>query len=120
MQLNTRGAVQAIAEIGTIIAQINQLQGTIAAAVEEQSVTTNEISRNVAEAARGTAEIVDNIGAVSATAQNTRDAAGQTQRAAEDLARVAAELQGLVDRFKYDRGRPSAPATRQAAVPARR
>jgi methyl-accepting chemotaxis protein len=47
IQADTKGAVQAIAKIGTIINQINDFSGTIASAVEEQAATTNQISRSV-------------------------------------------------------------------------
>ena len=47
IQTDTKGAVEAIAQIGTIISQINDIQSTIASAVEEQTATTAEISRNV-------------------------------------------------------------------------
>src|SRR5207302_10345027 len=50
IQNNTRGAVEAIGQIGQIIDQINDIQNTIATAVEEQTAVTGEISRNVAEA----------------------------------------------------------------------
>ena len=53
IQGDTKGAVEAIAQIGKIINQINDIQNTIASAVEEQTATTGEISRNVAEAAQG-------------------------------------------------------------------
>ena len=53
IQGDTRGAVSAIGQISTIINQINDIQNTIASAVEEQTATTNEIGRNVAEAAQG-------------------------------------------------------------------
>ncbi len=52
IQGDTKGAVDAIAQIGKIINQINDIQNTIASAVEEQTSTTGEISRNVAEAAQ--------------------------------------------------------------------
>ncbi len=48
IQGDTKGAVKAIEEIGTIINQINDISNSIASAVEEQTVTTNEIGRNVA------------------------------------------------------------------------
>ena len=53
IQTDTRGAVEAIGQIGQIINQINDIPNTIASAVEEQTATTNEISRNVTEAAQG-------------------------------------------------------------------
>ena len=49
IQTDTKGAVDAIAQIGTIIGQINDIQSTIASAVEQQTATTAEISRNVAK-----------------------------------------------------------------------
>ncbi|KRC43346.1 chemotaxis protein [Nocardioides sp. Root224] len=53
IQGDTTGAVEAIGEISTIITSINDYQLTIASAVEEQTATTNEMSRNVAEASSG-------------------------------------------------------------------
>src|SRR5262245_25000627 len=53
IQGDTHGAVEAIGQISKIINQINDIQNTIASAVEEQTATTGEISRNVAEAAKG-------------------------------------------------------------------
>ncbi|KMM45125.1 chemotaxis protein, partial [Cellulomonas sp. A375-1] len=47
IQSDTTGAVGAIGEIETIIASINDYQLTIASAVEEQTATTNEMSRGV-------------------------------------------------------------------------
>ena len=53
IQADTGGAVTAIAEIGSVIGRISDIQKNVASAVEEQSLTTNEITRNLAEAARG-------------------------------------------------------------------
>jgi methyl-accepting chemotaxis protein len=58
---NTGGAVSAIASIRGVIAVISGISTEIATAVEEQSATTSEMARNVAEAARGAVTISDNI-----------------------------------------------------------
>ncbi|MDT0166605.1 methyl-accepting chemotaxis protein, partial [Actinotalea sp. AC32] len=50
IQADTAGAVDAIGQISQIIASINDFQLTIASAVEEQTATTTEMSRGVAEA----------------------------------------------------------------------
>jgi methyl-accepting chemotaxis protein len=71
IQADTREAVDAIAEISSVIARINDYQTTIASAVEEQTATTNEMSRNVAEAAMGSTEIAQNIVGVATAAQTT-------------------------------------------------
>ena len=101
IQGDTRSAVGAIAQISSIINQINDIQNTIASAVEEQTATTNEISRNVADAARGSGEIAQNITGVARAAQGTSSGAGDTERASSELARMAAALQQLVSQFRY-------------------
>ncbi|WP_203863702.1 hypothetical protein, partial [Planobispora rosea] len=92
-------AVAAIAEISEIIARINDYQLTIASAVEEQSATTNEMNRSVAEAAAGSGQIAGNISSVATAAQMTSGSVVDTQRAAEELARMSAELRAVVSRF---------------------
>ncbi len=99
IQGDTRSAVSAIGQIGTIIHQINDIQNTIASAVEEQTATTNEISRNVADAARGSGEIAQNITGVARAAQSTSSGASDTEKASASLAEMAADLQRLVSQF---------------------
>lgn len=101
IQVDTRSAVSAIGQIGSIIHQINDIQNTIASAVEEQTATTNEISRNVADAARGSGEIAQNITGVARAAQGTSSGASDTERASASLAKMAAELQKLVSQFTF-------------------
>jgi methyl-accepting chemotaxis protein len=101
IQSDTRRSMGAIRQIGTVIAQINDIQATIASAVEEQTATTNEIARNIAEASAGSADIARNITAVADAAQSTTQGANHTQQAARELARMATDLQKLVDQFKY-------------------
>jgi methyl-accepting chemotaxis protein len=102
IQGDTKGAVEAIGQITTIINQLNDISNTIASAVEEQTATTNEITRNVGEAAKGSSQIVENIVSVATAAKSTTEGATNTQTAAQELARMAAELQRLVGQFKFD------------------
>jgi methyl-accepting chemotaxis protein len=103
IQTDTQGAVDAIKQIGAVIAQINDISNTIASAVEEQTATTNEIARNVAEAAKGSGEIAQNITSVAQAAASTTEGAANSQKAATELSRMAAELQQLVSQFQCDR-----------------
>ncbi|MGB8168670.1 MAG: PAS domain-containing methyl-accepting chemotaxis protein [Chthoniobacteraceae bacterium] len=96
IQADTKSAVAAIAEISAVIARINDYQNTIASAVEEQTATTNEISRNVAEAAKGSTEIAENSTGVATAAKSTSSGANDTLQASAELARMAAELQEVV------------------------
>jgi methyl-accepting chemotaxis protein len=101
IQGDTGAAVTAIEEISSIVAQISDRQTTIASAVEEQTATTNEMSRSVQEAASGTTEIASNITGVSTAADSTTQALGQTRTAVDELSRMAADLRTTVGRFTY-------------------
>jgi methyl-accepting chemotaxis protein len=103
IQSDTQGAVQAIGTIGGVIHQINDISATIAVAVEEQSATTNEMMRNVSEAATGAGDIANNIGGVAQAADRTSSRAQDSQQAARQFATIAAELSSLMAQFKISR-----------------
>ena len=100
IQGDTTGAVAAIARIDEVISQISDYQTTIASAVEEQTATTNEMSRGVSEAAQGTGSIASSITTISTVTDETGVDAVQARTAAEGLADVTAELSRLVSQFK--------------------
>ncbi len=54
IQQATREAVNAIGEISATVATSNSISAAIATAIEKQEATTQEIARNVLEAAKGT------------------------------------------------------------------
>ena len=101
IQADTGRAIDAIGGISGVIGQINDYQLTIASAVEEQTATTNEMSRSVQEAAGGSTEIATNITGVSAAAGSTTQALGQTRQAVDELSRMASDLRTTVSRFTY-------------------
>jgi methyl-accepting chemotaxis protein len=53
IQGSTDGTVKGINEISEVIRSVNEIVGTIATAVEEQSAATKEIASNIAQASRG-------------------------------------------------------------------
>ena len=99
IQRDTRGSVEAIGQISAIIHQINDFQNTIASAVEEQTATTNEIARNLTEAARGSSEIAGSITAVAEAARGTTQGAAHTLREAKTLAGISSDLHSLIAEF---------------------
>ncbi len=103
IQTDTQGSVEAIGQIVAIITQINDIQSTIATAVEEQTASTHEIQRNVEEAARGTAEIVQNANSVAQAAESTKGEAVQTVQAAGSLTEMAHQLKQMLAGFKLNR-----------------
>jgi methyl-accepting chemotaxis protein len=100
IQTNTVEAVSAIEEISGIIAQISDFQTTIAAAVEEQTATTNEMSRSASGAAGGSEQIAGSIAGIAASVQQTTDGMDESRGAAAELGRVSDELQRLTAQFR--------------------
>jgi methyl-accepting chemotaxis protein len=113
IQHSSGKAVQSIGEISDVVKQVNELSQTIASAVEEQSITTKEIGRNmaqsstaaetvargVAESATATQEITRSIVGVDQAAKQAAAGAAQTQTAGRNLSEVAQQLQSLVAQF---------------------
>lgn len=100
IQADTASAVDGNARTTQIITAIHDSQTTIASAVEEQTATTNEMSRNVADAATGSAEIAESIKVVAEIASSTTHAVGETQSALAEIAQMSADLREQVARFK--------------------
>jgi methyl-accepting chemotaxis protein len=100
IQNDAKGAVQAIDEITSVITRINDIQNTIASAVEEQTGTTNEISRNISETAKGSSDIASNITGVATSATETQHSATASQEAAQELSWLEVKLGGVVSQFK--------------------
>jgi methyl-accepting chemotaxis protein len=101
IQADTESAVVAIGQIKEIISSINDAQLTIASAVEEQTATTNEMARNVSEAASGSDEIAANINGVATAMGSATSALAQSRVAIDELARMSAELRSEVSSFVY-------------------
>ena len=101
IQADSRRAVEAISSISAIIQDINDIQATIAAAVDEQTATTAEIGRNISEAAQGSSEIAASISGVAQAAEGTSHGAASTLAAAAELAKVASELRRTLSQFRY-------------------
>jgi methyl-accepting chemotaxis protein len=114
IQSSSTEAVQAIGEIAEVIKNVNSVSRTIAAAVEEQRITTSEIAKNVSqsskaaeviahgvtESATASIDITRNISGVDASARETAAGASQTQSSGEGLSKLATELQTLVNQFR--------------------
>ena len=99
IQGDATGAVTAIAEISAIIASINDFQLTIASAVEEQTATTNEMSRGAQEAASVSAEIAQKITAGATASAGLAGARVQIGSSASELSRLVAHLRTQVEAF---------------------
>jgi methyl-accepting chemotaxis protein len=101
IQSNTTQAIQAISEITEIVSEINQINVVIASAVEEQSATTNEISRFVNDAAKGSTEIAKSILGVANAAEKTVSISNDSLSVSRKIAEISVDLKNLVEEFKY-------------------
>jgi len=99
IQQSTGAAAGEIAEVAKTIEQISQVNSTIAAAVTQQDAATTEISRAVSEAATGTAELQQQIGLVSESAQNSGQAAGTMVQSVGQLQNRFQDLEHRIDGF---------------------
>lgn len=100
IQKDSNSAVDAVAAIGQTIEKLNGIAGAIAASVEEQSATTNEVSRVVHESAKGVLSITDNVKIVSQSATETLTGATQVLTAAKALSELASRLEELVKKIE--------------------
>jgi methyl-accepting chemotaxis protein len=114
IQISTGETVQAISDIGEVIALVDQSSRDLAVAVSEQGKTTEEISRqieessnatvetacNVSESASAGAEIARSLAEVQTAAQQAAGGAEHTQEAAGKLAEYSEELVQAIRQFK--------------------
>ena len=107
----TGESVQAINDITNAISSVNSVSQTIAAAVEEQSVTTKEIARSIAETSTAADTVATGIAqSASASQEITRSISGvdegakQAARNAESTRAAGEELSGLTARLRITVG----------------
>ncbi|HVJ52895.1 MAG TPA: methyl-accepting chemotaxis protein [Aliidongia sp.] len=99
IQSETTKAVSAIEGIAQTIGTISDITGAVAAAAEEQTAATGEISRSIHEAAKHSQGVSHTVVDAAGTADETRDAADRALNAATHLAADGGELRQAVSRF---------------------
>jgi methyl-accepting chemotaxis protein len=99
IQTATQESVNDIREISSTIEKLSEISSTIAAAVEEQGAATQEISRNVQQAAQGTVQVSSHIIDVQYGASETGSASSQVLSAAQSLSGDSNRLKLEVGKF---------------------
>ncbi|MCG2627993.1 methyl-accepting chemotaxis protein [Bradyrhizobium sp. WYCCWR 13023] len=99
IQVATQESVAAIGTIGATIGSLSEISAAVAAAVEEQGAATQEISRNVQQAAKGTQDVSSNISDVQRGASETGSASSQVLSSAQSLSIESNRLKTEVDKF---------------------
>jgi methyl-accepting chemotaxis protein len=101
IQTTSGQASTAIGRIGEVINEINGHQGAIAAAVEEQTATTSEMGRSMAEAAGASTRIAATITTVAEATRATEAEVRESQVAISTVTRLSGDLREVVNRFRY-------------------
>ncbi len=96
IQSSTAGTVKEIEGISNIINDVNEMISVIATAVEEQSVTTKEISENVSQASQGIQEVTENVAQSSTVADEIARDISQVNQAATDMSASSANVDNSV------------------------
>jgi methyl-accepting chemotaxis protein len=92
MQAATENSVAAIQTIRTKIGEVEQISAIIAAAVQEQGASTQEITRNVRSAASGTTAMSDFVENVAKSVAETTASVESVVELARDLDSLAASM----------------------------
>lgn len=114
IQSQTNSTITDIGNISTVIGDVNEIVQGIVTAVEEQSITTNEIVENVSQASAGIAEVNENIASSSRMTTEVSEGVVQVQErstdvtqssqhvqtAADELSKLAENLSALVAQFR--------------------
>ena len=102
IQEQTGATVTAIEMITNKIQTMAEISSAIASSVEQQNAATQEIGRNVHEAAQGTQQVSETIEGVSQAARETGSAAADVLAASEELSDEAGQLKSLIHQFLGD------------------
>jgi len=114
IQNSSDGTLTGISEISNVINNVNDIVGTIATAIEEQSAATQEIAENINQASSGIEDVNKNVSQssqvadeiarditdVNQSATEIADRSAEVQSSAQDLSQLAEELNQMVNRFK--------------------
>lgn len=114
IQESTKGTVVEIEEISSVINEIDKIVTSITNSVEIQTNTTSAISTNINQTSQGIQEVTENVSQASTVSSEVArdiadvdysssqmlDSTKNVQGTADDLNRLAGQLQNLVGRFK--------------------
>jgi methyl-accepting chemotaxis protein len=114
IQSTTKISVEGIDQIHSIVTEVNQIVASVAAAIEEQSIVTQEISQNITIVSEGVMTVNENVSKSAAVAgditesitqvhkstDEMRDNSIQVGKSAIGLSDLAKTLNKMMDRFK--------------------
>ncbi len=112
IQNTTMGTIAGIEDISKVIHEVNDIVTIIASAVEEQSVTTSQISTNINQTFMGISEVNDNISqSTNVSSEIARDISdvnqltGDITNSASEIKVSALELYNLAEKLNSTFGK---------------
>ncbi|MFC7530931.1 methyl-accepting chemotaxis protein [Actinoplanes sp. GCM10030250] len=100
IQQDTTTANDAIGGIVETAVRLGEYQSAIAAAVQEQTATAEEMSRTISRSTTSSADIAENIATISSGAQTTTSGVIDIKQATQELSQLSNELRVLVGQFR--------------------
>jgi len=114
MQKSTNHTVSEISQINKVIKTVEESVNVIAAAVEEQSITIENISENITQATSAVKDMTNNVGqaaevsnmiaqdvsAVNTASDDVASASTQLDSSSNSLLNMSMELMEVVEKFK--------------------
>jgi methyl-accepting chemotaxis protein len=100
IEADSAAAVRALADIGAVIARVDQFQATIAGAVGQQDAAMALLGRDVAGVASAAADVSSGIGHVETAADDSEQQSAEVSRVAAALEHSADALREAVRRFQ--------------------
>jgi methyl-accepting chemotaxis protein len=97
----TAAAVTVIEEIAGVVRRIDEYQSEIAAAVDQQSSTTAEMSHQISDAASGFVAIAGAVGGLAEGAETSDAVARRLHDGASGVAAMADDLRAQVASFRF-------------------
>lgn len=90
---------ESVREIAEVVRRVDEVATAIAAAMEEQTAATREISNSIQKTAQNTAQVSGAVGDMSRAAQQTGDAASEMKQSSTILTEQSGVLHREIDAF---------------------
>lgn len=87
VQTTTEETIGEILQVGQVIKNVDNMTSAIASAIEEQKITTQEISQNVSNASIGITEVTKNVAQSSSVSRQIASEVAEVETATQDVSR---------------------------------
>lgn len=99
LQEKTGVATDAISRIASMVRAMNEASTAVSSTMEEQSIATQDIARNISDVAQGTSDVTNNLLNVNDNTKQTESAAGNVMTVSQRLKEQSEKLQSGVSTF---------------------